>query len=208
MSHQWLTWAQKLQAIAQNGLTYRNHPFDMERYEQLQQIAAEIMATYTDLEMEPILDLFQRETWHATPKLDVRGAVFQDGKILLVQEKLDNDRWTLPGGWVDVGESPSQAVKREIYEESGYETKVVKLLAIYDRNHPRHGHPLQPYHGYKLFFHCKLMGGAPTESYETMGARFFEANEIPELSLRRVVPSQVAKLFEYYQNPDLPTDFD
>lgn len=208
MSHQWLMWAQKLQAIAQNGLAYRNHPFDVERYEQLQQIAAEIMATYTDLEMEPILDLFQREKWHATPKVDVRGAVFRDRKILLVQEKLDNNRWTLPGGWVDVGESPSQAVRREIYEESGYETRVVKLLAVYDRNHPRHGHLPQPHHNYKLFFHCEIVGGAPTESYETMGARFFEADAIPELSLYRVVPSQIAKLFEYHHNPDLPTDFD
>lgn len=208
MSHQWLMWAQKLQAIAQNGLTYRNHPFDVERYEQLQQIAAEIMAAHTNLEMEPILELFQREEWHATPKLDVRGAVFQDGKILLVQEKLDNNRWTLPGGWVDVGEPPSQAVMREIYEESGYETRVVKLLAVYDRNHPRHGHPPQPHHSYKLFFHCEIVGGTPTESYETVGARFFGADEIPELSLYRVVPSQVATLFEYYQNPDLPTDFD
>lgn len=201
-------WAQKLQAIAQNGLTYRNHPFDVERYEQLQQIAAEIMAAHTNLEMEPILELFQREEWHATPKLDVRGAVFQDGKILLVQEKLDNNRWTLPGGWVDVGEPLSQAVMREIYEESGYETRVVKLLAVYDRNHPRHGHPPQPHHSYKLFFHCEIVGGTPTESYETVGARFFGADEIPELSLYRVVPSQVATLFEYYQNPDLPTDFD
>ncbi|HEY9881271.1 MAG TPA: NUDIX hydrolase [Leptolyngbyaceae cyanobacterium] len=208
MSYQWLMWAQKLQAIAQNGLTYRNHPFDVERYEQLQQIAAEIMAAHTNLEMEPILDPFQREEWHATPKLDVRGAVFQDGKILLVQEKLDNNRWTLPGGWVDVGEPPSQAVMREIYEESGYETRVVKLLAVYDRNHPRHGHPPQPHHSYKLFFHCEIVGGTPTESYETVGPRFFGADEIPELSLYRVVPSQVATLFEYYQNPDLPTDFD
>lgn len=208
MSDQWLVWVQKIQAIAQNGLTYRNHPFDVERYEQLQRLAAEIMASYTRLEMDPILDLFQREKWHATPKLDVRGVVFQAGKILLVQENLDGGRWTLPGGWVDVGESPSQAVIREIYEESGYETKAVKLLAVYDRNHPRHGHPPQPHHSYKLFFRCEVVGGAPRESYETSGAQFFGEHEIPELSLYRVVPSQIASFFEHLRNPDWPTDFD
>jgi ADP-ribose pyrophosphatase YjhB (NUDIX family) len=207
MSYQWLEWAQKLQAIAQNGLTYRNHPYDVERYEQLQQIAAEIMAAHTDLEMTAILDLFQREKWHATPKVDVRGAVFQDGKILLVQQRADG-LWTLPGGWADVGESPSQAVVREILEESGFETRVVRVAAVYDRDHPRHGHLPEPYHIYKLIFICELLGGAPVESYEIQRVGFFAEDEIPDLSLYRVVPSQIAYLFNWCHNLDLPTDFD
>ncbi|MBD2258693.1 NUDIX hydrolase [Pseudanabaena sp. FACHB-2040] len=207
MSHQWLKWAQQLQAISQNGLTYQNHPYDVERYEQLQQIAAEIMATYTDLDMAAILDLFQREKWHATPKVDVRGAVFRDGQILLVQQRTDGF-WTLPGGWADVGESPSQAVVREILEESGFETKAVKVAAVYDRDHPRHGHLPEPYHVYKLIFLCELLSGAPTESYEIQQIGFFREDEIPDLSLYRVVPSQISRLFDYYRDPNLPTDFD
>lgn len=208
MSYQWLVWAQRIQAIAQNGLTYRNHPFDVERYEQLQQLAAEIIAAHTDLEKASILNELQQDWGQATPKLDARGVVFQNQRILLVQEKLDNNRWTLPGGWVDVGESPSQAVVREIYEESGYQTRAIKLLALYDRNHPRHGHPPQLHHSYKLFFQCELIGGSPKESYETANAQFFSEDAIPELSLYRVVQSQIIQAFAHLRQPDLPTDFD
>ena len=80
-----------------------------------------------------MLDLFACDAGYATPKVDVRGVVFQDGKILLVQERSDG-MWTLPGGWADVGDSPADAVVREIREESGYETRATKLLALLDRN--------------------------------------------------------------------------
>jgi ADP-ribose pyrophosphatase YjhB (NUDIX family) len=109
---------------------------------------------------------------------------------------------------VDVGESPSQAIVREVYEESGYETKAVKLLAVYDRNHPRHGHPPMRHHVYKLFFHCKLIGGTAAASFETEAVGFFGPQEIPQLSLTRVVPSQIDRLFEHYYQPEKPTDFD
>lgn len=207
METRWLEWAQKLQAIAQSGLTYSNNPFDIERFRQMQQIVAEMMATYSSLEPAAILDLFQRETGYATPKVDVRGAVFQEGKILLVKERFDG-LWTLPGGYGDVGESPSRAVEREVYEESGYQTRVVKLLALYDRNHPRHGHPAFEHHIYKLFFLCELIGGSPVDNVETEAATFFAEDEIPELSQSRVVPSQITRLFEHYRHPEWPTDFD
>jgi ADP-ribose pyrophosphatase YjhB (NUDIX family) len=199
METKWLDWAQKLQAIAQNGLTYSQNPFDTDRFQQVQQVAAEIMATYSSLELTAILDLFKQETGYATPKLDVRGAVFQ--------ERFDG-LWTLPGGYVDVGESPSIAVEREVYEESGYQTRAVKLLALYDRNHPRHNHPPFEYHIYKLFFRCELLGGAPTDSVETQEATFFARDAIPELSLTRVMPTQIDRLFEHYHHPDWQTDFD
>lgn len=207
MSLKWLEWAQQLQAIAQNGFTYCENPYDLERYRQVRQIAAEIMATHANVEPSFVCKLFEREEGYATPKVDVRAAVFQDDKILLVKEREDGC-WTLPGGWVDVGESPSQAIVREVYEESGYQTKVVKLLALYDRNHPRHEHPPMRHHVYKLFFHCEIMGGAPTENFETTEVGFFAAQQIPELSLTRVVPSQISRLFEHYNHPDWQTDFD
>lgn len=207
MTPQWLQWAQQLQAIAQNGLTYSENPFDIDRFRQVQQVAAEILATHTNLPLESALDLFKQEEGYATPKVDVRGAVFWQDKLLLVKERFDG-RWTLPGGWVDVGEPPSRAIEREIYEESGYQAQAVKLLALYDRNHPRHAHPPFWHHIYKLFFRCELLSGTATSSIETEAAEFFAEDDIPELSLSRVVPSQITRLFEHYRNPDLPTDFD
>ncbi|MEM7552844.1 MAG: NUDIX hydrolase [Cyanobacteria bacterium P01_A01_bin.84] len=207
MNHKWLDWGQKLQAIAQNGLTYSKNEYDLERYQQLRQIAAQIMAEHSNVEPSYILDLFNSQVGYATPKVDVRAAVFHSDKILLVQEKEDSC-WTLPGGWADIGESPSEALVREVYEESGYNTQVVKLLAVYDRNHSRHGHPLFPHHVYKLFFQCELIGGKPTLSLETEDVAFFRELEIPKLSLTRVVPSQIARMFEHYRNPTQSTDFD
>ena len=207
MNLKWLEWGRQLQALAQNGLAYSNNPYDIERYQQLQSIAADMMAAHTGAESSYIRDLFSREQGYATPKIDVRGAVFKDNKILLVKEKEDGC-WTLPGGWADIGDSPRSAVEREIYEESGYQTQATKLVAVYDRNHSRHGHPPFVYHVYKLFFLCQLLSGVPTTSIETEEIGFFGAQEIPELSLNRVVPSQIARLFEHYRDLNLQTDFD
>jgi ADP-ribose pyrophosphatase YjhB (NUDIX family) len=201
----WLEWGKQLQAIAQNGLTYTDGPFDRERYKLLQAIAAEILATYSNVEPSYVLDLFALEDGYATPKVDVRGAVFRDDTILLVRERSDGC-WTLPGGWADIGDSPSEAVVREVYEESGYRTRAIKLLAVYERN--KHGHPPLKHSVYKIFIQCELLGGSPSENLETDGVGFFRENEIPELSLTRVMPAQIARLFEHYRHPDWSTDFD
>ncbi|MBP5975609.1 NUDIX hydrolase [Brasilonema sp. CT11] len=205
MEPKWLEWTQKLQAIAQNGLTFTENPYDIERYKVLQAIAAEIMSTYSNVEHSYILDLFAREVGYATPKVDVRGAVFRDNTILLVKERQDGC-WTLPGGWADIGDSPSEVAVREIFEESGYQTRAIKLLAVYDRN--RQGHPPHAHYVYKLFFLCELVGGSPSASIETEEVDFFPEDNIPELSLGRVTPAQITRLFQHYRNPDLPTDFD
>jgi ADP-ribose pyrophosphatase YjhB (NUDIX family) len=152
-----------------------------------------------------VLSLLVADAGYATPKVDVRGVAFRDGKILLVQERSDG-LWTLPGGWADVGDSPADAVVREIQEESGFETRATKLLALLDRN--RHGHPPHLNHIYKVFLRCEIVGGSPTTSHEIQGVRFFAEDEIPDLSLTRNVPSQIARMFEHHRNPDLPADFD
>ncbi len=205
-TNQWIEWAQQLQAIAQNGLAYSQNPFDIERYQNLRVIAAQIMATSFN-EPSHILEKFNSEIGYATPKVDVRAAVFDGDKILLVKEKEDCC-WALPGGWADVGVSPSESAIKEIYEESGYHARVVKLLAVCDRNHIRHQHPPLVHHVYKLFFQCELIGGTPKESIETIDVAFFGEQEIPELSLTRVVPSQITRMFEHYRNPNMQTDFD
>lgn len=203
--HEWLHWVRKLQAIAQSGLTFAEHPYAIERYEAVRQIAAEIMAAHSQYEQEAILELFASELGYATPKLDVRGVVFQNDQILLVREASDG-LWTLPGGWADINDSPSEAVTREIFEESGYETKAVKLLALYDKL--KHDHPPQIPHAYKAFFLCEIISGTSTPSIETTEVAFFDEDKIPALSLHRVVLSQIHRLFEHHRQPDLPTDFD
>lgn len=205
MDTKWLEWAKKLQAIAQNGLTYTENPFDVERYKSLQAISAEMMATYSNQEPSYVLNLFNQETGYATPKVDVRGAVFRGDTLLFVKEREDGC-WTLPGGWADVGDSPTQVAVREIQEESGYLTRAVKLLAVYDRD--RQGHPPLAHYVYKLFFQCELLSGSPLPSIETEEVAFFGEHEIPQLSLGRVLPAQIQRVFQHYRNPNLPTDFD
>ncbi|GIV77251.1 NUDIX hydrolase [Litorilinea aerophila] len=205
MNPRWLTWARALQAIAQNGLTYARDPFDVERYQAVREVAAEMFAYHTGEPVERLRALFEQEVGHATPKLDVRGVVFQEGRVLLVRERSDGG-WTLPGGWVDIHESPRAAVEREVREESGYETRAVKLLALYDRD--RHGHPPHPFHIYKLFFRCEIVGGAPASSVETDGVGFFSLERLPPLSLSRVTAAQLERFFQHEQHPDWPTDFD
>lgn len=153
----WLRWSRQLMAIAQNGLTYSNSPYDVERYEAVRGIAAEMMADRTGTDQERIVRLFAQQSGYATPKVDVRGVVFRDDAILLVKECEDGG-WTLPGGWADVNESPREAVEREVVKESGYEVRATKLLAVLDR--AKHPHvPPFPFHIYKVFILCDLIGG-------------------------------------------------
>ncbi len=205
MPPQWLEWAQKLQALAQNGLTFSTNHFDQERYEAVRTIAAEVVAAHSDADTHDVHERFADEVGYATPKVDVRAAVFRGDHILLVRERLDG-RWSLPGGWVEINESPSEAVMREVYEESGYHTRAQKLLALFDKN--KHEHPPSLYHAYKLFFHCELLGGSPAHSTETDGMDFFPEDALPTLSVTRVTAAQIARLFEHSRHPEWPTDFD
>ncbi len=202
----WLTWARRLQAIAQSGLTYCKDKFDIQRYHEIRTIAAEMMNTGAALPSSDALEkLFAQQSGYATPKIDVRVAAFRDNQILLVRE-LEDGCWTLPGGWADVGEPPSLAAAREVREESGYEVRITKLAALYDRD--LHEHPPYAFHSYKAFFLGELTGGAPQDSHETADAQFFAEDNLPPLSLSRVTPRQIAHLFEHFRNPALPTSFD
>jgi ADP-ribose pyrophosphatase YjhB (NUDIX family) len=201
----WLEWAQRLQAIAQSGIAYCQNPFDIERYEQIREIAAEILADHTGGDLPEVRDLFTGQTGYATPKVDARGVVFRGDQILLVKELADGG-WTLPGGWVDILEPPSLAVEREVFEESGYRVKAVKLLALFDRR--LHDHPPHFFSIYKLFFGCELLGGSPVDSIETAGAAFYSRDNIPPLSVARTTLEELDRLFLHHAQPDRPTDFD
>jgi ADP-ribose pyrophosphatase YjhB (NUDIX family) len=202
----WLDWSRRLQAIAQNGLTYARDPYDVERYTAVRDIAAEIIATATQASIPVIKDVLGKESGHATPKVDVRGVIFRENRLLLVRERSDG-RWTLPGGWADVGESPAESVLREIREESGYEARCVKLLAVLDRS--KHPHePIFLFHIYKLFIQCEIAGGTAAAKSETDQVAFFAETELPELSINRVTPWQIKRMFEHLRDPGLPVDFD
>jgi len=117
----WLEWAKELQFIAQAGLTYSRDPFDIERFERIREISAEIMSHQSDLPIEKVKELFCNETGFQTPKLDTRAAIFNDGKILLVKEKAGV--WSMPGGWVDVNQSIKTNTEKEVKEEAGLDVK-------------------------------------------------------------------------------------
>ncbi|MGH3102925.1 MAG: NUDIX hydrolase [Gaiellaceae bacterium] len=203
-----LRWARELQALAQSGLAYGDVTVhDRERYEQVRRLAAEMLASSNGLDALALERLFWGQIGHATPKLDIRGVLFRADTILLVQERADGGRWTLPGGWVEIGESPSEAVTREVREESGYRTRAVKLLALYDRD--RHGHPPHLWHTWKVVVLCELVDDRQGPlGPETEGADFFALDGLPELSQSRVTERQLARCFEHRLHPEWPADFD
>jgi ADP-ribose pyrophosphatase YjhB (NUDIX family) len=209
MEPAWLVWARELQAVAQCGLTFATNPHDRERYTAIGAVAARMMSTQSAVDLARVETLFAEQTGYATPKVEVRGAVFdQDARILLVREIADRGRWTLPGGWADVNQSPSENVIREVREEAGLEVKARKLAAVYDR--ARHAHmPPHPFHVFKLFFICEWLGGTPQPGLETSEVAFFGESEIPQdLSVGRVLAFQIGRMFDHIRCPDLPTDFD
>jgi ADP-ribose pyrophosphatase YjhB (NUDIX family) len=201
-----LDWARELQAIAQSGLAWEPREYDRERYEQVRRVAAEIVAD--GREADRVEAIFAAEQGHATPKVDVRGVVFRDDRILLVQER-EGGVWSLPGGWVDVGESPSEAVAREVLEESGYVARPVKLLGLYDRD--RRGFPPHLWHIWKAFFLCELDGAGERRplGYETLDSGFFARDELPEpLRFGEATRAEIERCFEQREHPEWPTDFD
>jgi ADP-ribose pyrophosphatase YjhB (NUDIX family) len=199
-------WARRLQSMAQTGLAFARDPYDIERYHELNRIAAEMLAGGDPARAETLTDLFEREQGYATPKVDVRGFALRDGTVLLVRARADGG-WTLPGGWADVALTPAENVVREMREEAGFEARAVRLLAVWDRE--KHPHRVQyPFHIYKIFFLCELTGGAPQPSDETSEVDFFSPDALPELSLGRATPWQLERLFALASDPTLPVAFD
>lgn len=202
----WLDWVRRLQSIAQAGKTYSNDVYDQERYDHIHQIAAEIGAAHTDQSVEKIGHLYKHETGYATPKVDVRGIVFNEQQQILLVLERSSGKWTLPGGWADIWDTPKQAVEREIREESGYDTQAVRLLALYDRDNQ--GHPHYEFAVYKLYFLCELQGGTAKSSIETSDVRFFSEDALPSIDEGRVLKTQLHKFFQMVRDDVQITDFD
>lgn len=199
-----LDLARRLQAIAQNGLHFSTDPYDRERFEQVREIAAEMLVA--ESRVPALVDELSLETGYATPKVDTRAVVVREGRVLLVREATDG-LWTLPGGWADPGESPSENCVREVREEAGLVVRAARLLAVYDRE--LHAHePRFLFHVYKLFFHCEILGGELTPSEETPEVAFFDPAALPPLSLSRVTESQIRRCLEMLAGATDFTDFD
>ena len=200
----WLKWAREIQALSQTGLTYSTSDYDTQRYRRLAEIAAEIAQDRGGLSKERLLEDFLLQPGYATPKVDVRGAVVRDGKILLVKERVDG-RWCMPGGWADVGDGPSETVAREVLEESGFQVAPIKVIGVYDANRQP---PLEFYHAYKVIFLCEIVAGAARPSDETEAAEFFDFGQLPPLSSNRTNERHLAEVLAHLNDPERPAAFD
>lgn len=201
----WLSWAREIQALSQTGLHYAENEYSRQRYLRLMEIAAEIVQEFSRLPQDELVQIFCSQKGYATPKVDVRAAVFQQGKLLLVRERSDQ-RWTLPGGWADIGDNPSQAAEREVWEEAGLKVQARKLIGLYDAN--RSG-PLELFHAFKAVFLCDILSGEARPSFETSEVAFFGEAEIPlDLSSPRTHLRHIQDAFAALRNPSLPAVFD
>lgn len=200
----WLQWAVELQSLAQAGLFYGKDIFDRERYTRIREISAEMLAHMSDIPVETVTGLFCNEVGYQTPKIDTRAAVFQDGKILLVQER--NGKWALPGGWCDVGLSVGENTVKEVKEEAGVDVVPEKVIAV--QNRAKHNKPDYAYAICKIFVQCCPIGGTFAENAETTDARYFGEGELPELAEEKNTAEQIQMCFEAYRTENWKTLLD
>ncbi|MFH1196972.1 MAG: NUDIX hydrolase [bacterium] len=204
-NNNWLDWAREIQSLSQTGLAFAQTEYDKQRYTRFSEIAAEIVNNYSTLDKETLVKSFLSHPGYATPKIDVRAAVVSDGKILLVHEKSDN-LWAMPGGWADVGDTPSGVVIRETKEESGFDVVPQKVIGVFDAN--RSGRPLEFFHAYKIIFLCELTGGEARSSDETHGAEFFSFDNLPPLSPNRTNNRHLDEIKVHLADKTRSTHFD
>ncbi|EEL51090.1 MULTISPECIES: NUDIX hydrolase [Bacillus cereus group] len=192
MEARWIDWVKQIQAIAQAGLTYSKDVYDVERFKQLRDLSVTMMSHYTKTDWEVVEKLFASETGYQTPKVDIRAVVYQNDKLLFVKEKSDG-KWALPGGWADVGYTPTEVAAKEVWEETGYKVDHFRLLAVLDKE--KHFPSPAATHVYKIFIGCEIVGGEKRTSIETEEVNFFGEKEIPELSTARNTEGQIREMF-------------
>lgn len=198
-------WAMEIQSLAQAGLAYTNNVYDIERYERLREISAEIIEEKSNINLEKVKDLFCNETGYQTPKIDTRAVIFKDDKILLTHE--NNGTWSLPGGWCDVLESVGSNTIKEVKEETGLDVETIKIISIQDRN--KHNKPIYAYGVCKIFVLCNIIGGEFASNIETTEIKYFSLDEIPSnLAEEKTNREQIEMCFEAYKNVNWQTQFD
>lgn len=203
-NEKWLQWAVELQSLAQAGLFYGKDPFDIERYERIREISAEMISYKSDISLEKVKELFCSDTGYQTPKLDTRAAIFKENKILLVKE--NNGTWSLPGGWVDVNISVKENTIKEVKEEAGLNVSADFVIAVQDRE--KHNLPIYAYKICKIFVMCSILDGQFEKNIETVESQFFEIDELPELAAEKNTKEQIEMCFEAYRAEHWTTLFD
>lgn len=203
---QWLKWAIEIQSLAQAGLAYTDNVYDIERYERLREISAQIISEKSGIPTEKAQGLFCNESGYQTPKIDTRAAIFDEsGKILLVHET--NGTWSLPGGWCDVLESVKSNTLKEVREETGLDAEAIRLIAVQDRN--KHNLPVYAYGVCKIFVLCRRTGGEFSENIETTEIKYFAEDELPEnLAVEKTTAEQIKMCFKAYAAGSWQTQFD
>lgn len=205
MNDKWIDFAIRIQSIAQAGLQYGKDKYDRERYEELRNIAAEMLSAKTDIPVEKVRDLFCNETGYQTPKVDTRAAVFIDDRILLAHE--NNGTWSLPGGWCDVDQSVASNTEKEVHEETGFTVRAEKIIAIQDWR--KHNVVNFAYGVIKVFVLCKYESGEFEDNIETTEIGLFKRDEIPDnLAVEKTTKEQILMCFDSYEKKDSPTLFD
>lgn len=200
-----LDLSRRLLALSQTGLHFTADEFDRERYREIGDIAARLLELQGEVGADAVRQAWFVETGYATPKMDVRAAIFHDDRVLLVRERSDG-RWALPGGWADVNDTPSRAILKEIEQETGFTARVTKLAAVYDRS--KRNQPAYLFHSWKMVFVCEITGGEARTSYETTAVEFVALDNLPELSTGRSNAEQIRRMYQHHLHPDLPTEFD
>lgn len=201
----WLKWAIEIQSLAQAGLAYTNNVYDIERYERLREISAEMIAEKSNINLDKVKDLFCNEKGYQTPKIDTRAVIFKDNKILLTHE--NDGTWSLPGGWCDVLESVKSNTIKEVKEETGLDVEAIKVISIQDRN--KHNKPIYAYGVCKVFVLCKVTGGKFVENIETTEIRYFSLDDIPSnLAEEKANKEQIEMCFNAYKDENWQTQFD
>ena len=201
----WLKWVIEIQGLAQSGLAYTDNVYDIERYERLREISAEMLSSKSDVPLDKVKNLFCNEIGYQTPKIVTRAAIFKNGKILLAQEK--SGKWTLPGGWCDILESIESNTIKEVKEETGLDVKTQRIIALQDRN--KNNKPIYAYGICKVFVLCDIVGGEFVENNETIGFDYFSLEELPEnLAEEKTNKEQIKMCFEAFKDDNWQTKFD
>ena len=204
--NQQLELIKRIKALADTGLVYSEDEYNKERYVELREISLKLLENVTNNSLTVLKNFFMPETDYPTVKVDVRGFVLNDGnKVLMAKEQIDG-KWTIPGGWADIGYSPSEVVIKEIEEETGLHCSVDRLLAVYDKR--MHPHPPQPFYIYKLIFLCKIETGELKHGFDMEGAAFFPVDDLPILSKDRILKTQIEQLYKMTIENDKNVYFD
>ena len=173
-------WADKLRDISAMGMRFTENVHDKTRYEAIQNMSMEMMAVATGQTVEEIEPLRGPIFARPTPMTAGDGAVIDEhGQILLIQ-RADNHKWAMPGGALEVGETPAAGVAREVLEETGVHCRAVSLVGGFDSRlcamSSRH-------HLYGITFLCEPISGVavetPSHAIETLAQGWFSADSLP-----------------------------